>query len=417
MTNAASAGRAEPAEQPALDGLRGLAVLFMVVNHAVLTLYTPTLLAQGPLPALVHLSSLAPVLFFFATGWGMGLAGDRAGARALGPVLVKAGVLVLADQLLAWARGTPGRLDFFAFIGLSMLLLALLQRLPRWRLVVAALLVTVVGARYGLVPLIKPWLDTQPLWAHLLGHGAPAWNAYPPLPWLGFALMGALFGAHPASRKGLSMAWAVAAALGAVATAAMVARGMTMFRWGTMSLAFWVFACTVVASLLFALGRWRSHHWKHPLVQRWLRVRGGASYLVVPVHLLLLAALGPALQAWLGRAEADAAPGAPLGVALALGLVVLAIWAVSVPAAQALNGAMESMARSTPALHRPAAPWVLALLLVALCGGWGSTTPDGAGPWRPGEVLGLVCQAAAWLIVLASVPRRVAAAGIAARPA
>ena len=57
-----------------LDLLRGFAALLMVFNHVGYAALSPQAAQHGASGAIVFLGSVAPVLFFFATGFGGGLA-------------------------------------------------------------------------------------------------------------------------------------------------------------------------------------------------------------------------------------------------------------------------------------------------------------------------------------------------------
>jgi uncharacterized membrane protein len=56
-----------------LDILRGLAALFMIINHGGYEFLIPDLATHGISGFIIFISSSAPVLFFFITGVGYGL--------------------------------------------------------------------------------------------------------------------------------------------------------------------------------------------------------------------------------------------------------------------------------------------------------------------------------------------------------
>ena len=115
-----------------LDVLRGFAAILMVVNHAGLQWLSPHDAEASLSGALVFLGSLAPVVFFFVTGFGNALsAAGRPRPAPLRPLLVRAGLLVVADQFFAWTQGTAWVLDFFTFIALTAVIVGLLSRLER----------------------------------------------------------------------------------------------------------------------------------------------------------------------------------------------------------------------------------------------------------------------------------------------
>jgi len=94
----------------------------MVVNHAGLRWLSPRDAESSLSGAMVFLGSLAPVVFFFVTGFGTALsAAGRLRPAPLGPLFLRSALLVVADQFFAWPYRTPWVLDFFSFIGLTVL--------------------------------------------------------------------------------------------------------------------------------------------------------------------------------------------------------------------------------------------------------------------------------------------------------
>ena len=104
----------------ALDTLRGIAVVAMLLNHAGVSLLRPDLVAEvwSLGGALTFFGSYAPVLFFFTTGFGYGWRDPgppRAGEKR--DVLYKAFVLIVADVLLRGGSWLHFGWDFLGFIG------------------------------------------------------------------------------------------------------------------------------------------------------------------------------------------------------------------------------------------------------------------------------------------------------------
>lgn len=273
-----------------LDVLRGLAAVMMIVNHAGYRLLSNADAAYGVSGAAVFFGSFAPVVFFFSTGFGTGL-GVGATGRPPGwwATLWKASLLVLADQIAYWSGGASFGLDFFSFIGIAMVLLCGLARLRHsiaWCLGLSGALLV---ARYGVGPLAGPlWVDQPPL-VWLLGvRGLPG-VSYPLSPWMIYPLIGFVLGRLYTASKGttahLSARWtAVGAAVCAASfagAAVLVQAHATMFRWGTVSVAFFVLSCGVLAAcgLLATASSVGSTR-----VAKAFALRGVASFAVIPLH-------------------------------------------------------------------------------------------------------------------------------------
>ncbi|MFF7707882.1 heparan-alpha-glucosaminide N-acetyltransferase domain-containing protein [Pseudomonas sp. NPDC007930] len=195
----------------AIDALRGLVMLFMLLDHVRETFF---LHVQVSDPMDAH--SVAPELFFtrvssmvcapvfvFLTGLSAWLYGQRHSRRDTCAFLLKRGVfLVLLELTLvnfAWnATFVPATLwlQVIWAIGLCMIILAGLLYLPRPALL--ALAVVIIAGHNLLdavvVPAQSPW---QPLWAVLhqrayipLGELTRARTTYPILPWIGVIALG-----------------------------------------------------------------------------------------------------------------------------------------------------------------------------------------------------------------------------------
>lgn len=299
-------GRAE-SHWPELDALRGLAAILMIVNHAAVRTDPPS--PSGLIAAAGFVGSFAPVLFFFLTGLGSGVQSARR-SRGDWEVLSRAGTLLIADSFL-WLQ--PGRLiglDFLGFIGVSALAVHCLRRLSYGGAVAAALAGMAVMARFVIGPVVRQWTSDLP-WPQpvnfLLGTQIIDGFSYPPAPWLAYPFAGYALGHLAARHRGwlnghrlaVRLAAAALAGLSAAATYAFVARGAVLFRWGNVSLAFFVASVAAVGlSLTIVLGRADRPpaRWPAPV-----SLDGVRSLAVVPLHFLLLgladAAFGPAREA------------------------------------------------------------------------------------------------------------------------
>lgn len=271
---------------PALDVFRGLAALLMVVNHLGFWVLTPAAATHGASGALVFLGSFAPVLFFFAVGFGAGLAPS---AGPLHARLDKALLLIAADQLMFWAGGVPAGLDFFGFIALSMLVVWAVQRSARPVVFAVVLICLVFLGRYALTGPLPGEMESSPVARWLLGRPVKH-VSYPAAPWLIFPLLGfllALGWRRTHSRPG-TRAWAAVAAGAAtcmLAALVLAYRGAPFFRWGMVSAGFFVLAVGVaMTSVLAAVAA----HRYAPRLASMLSLSGVASFAVVPIHHALI---------------------------------------------------------------------------------------------------------------------------------
>lgn len=281
-----------------LDVLRGLAAAAMVLNHVGVAWLAPE---TGSLAgALSLLGSFAPVLFFFVTGWGYGLAHQEGRPGSCRDLLFKAGVLVLMDLVLS-----RGRLfwDFLGFIALSMCVLHLLRGRRHARVAAGVLLALTLGVRFCLAPLLKARLGQDGfLVPEVLGLRAMPGVSYWFTPWLAYPLLGFLLGALTREHQALWRARALHLGLGLVTlgllggaiTSMLVAHGANLFRWGMMSLGFFVASMALLAMVLGLVV------WCAALAPSRLRelvsLRGIASLAVVPLHYGLLQLAGEGFE-------------------------------------------------------------------------------------------------------------------------
>lgn len=266
-----------------LDLLRGFAALLMVFNHVGYVALNPQAAQHGASGAVVFLGSMAPVLFFFATGFGGGLAARPAPWRSVADKVL---LLVLADQFLGWTLGRPLGLDFFGFIAVSMVAARLVLATPRPVTVAAAGIVAVLLLRYGLG---QSW-EAPPG-----GYGVLEWGlgvtphdavSYPATPWLAYPLLGVALGVLYRRHAGriTPSTWMLVAAViivCAAGSAVLASRGSSFHRWGSVAAAFFALSVAVLlcsATLSAVLTR------RAPSVAAALSLGGVASFAVVPVH-------------------------------------------------------------------------------------------------------------------------------------
>jgi Heparan-alpha-glucosaminide N-acetyltransferase, catalytic len=247
------------------------------------------------------IGSFAPVFFFFLTGLGSGVQSARRTISHGHAYIPKVLVLLAADAML-WV--SPERfvgLDFFGFIGLSMLCLELLRRTRRSGLLAATLAVLIFTARFLIGSSIKHWLATPGMgWlGAVLGVNLVPGISYPPCPWLAFPLMGYALGhlaawrKDPASvrRMAVLVLWGAVAGLASGATVLLVAKGFELFRWGLMSLSYFMASLAALAgglTLVLAAARSRT---LQPFLG-WFGLSGVRSFAVVPLHYALIPICG-----------------------------------------------------------------------------------------------------------------------------
>ena len=277
-----------------LDLFRGLAAICMMVNHAGYQLLGAGAVDGGWPTWLVFVGSAAPALFFFATGVGSGLGGGR--GESFASALRKVVLLLLADTLLNWSTGTLLALDFFGFAAVSTATLFLVRRTRRPVLVAAVLTGVVLAARFGLASVARGHVAEDSLLAFVTGLAPGHHVSYPLGPWLAFPLLGFLAGRQWRAAGLAQEAWvfAAAAVLGLALSALLAARGAPVFRWGSVSIAYFLCAIGIVATAWLCADRALV---AVPTLAQRAMLRGPASLLIVPLHyglLGLIEALSPA---------------------------------------------------------------------------------------------------------------------------
>lgn len=281
-----------------LDVLRGFAALLMIFNHAGVEWYGDEPSRTTIEGFLTYLGSFAPVAFFLLTGLGYGVApvGNRNGTHRYG-LANKVGILVFADVLLAWQHGYWVGLNFLGFIGISTLVLEKLReaKYPFALAVVAA--GAVLGVRFVVGPVVLARFGSAAGW--FTGANGIDGLAYNPFPWLFYPFFGYVLGRvaqrwSDEIRAGSLLAYGLHTAGALVSWAAaemLTGAGRPAFRWGVVTIAFFAQSMIVVfAGLLAVLVAHRSRTvstWLEPL-----RLRGVSSLAVVPLHYVVLLALG-----------------------------------------------------------------------------------------------------------------------------
>jgi len=196
-----------------IDALRGLVMVFMLADHVRetfllhLQVSDPMVVetTSGPLFASRLLAHLCAPVFVFLTGLSAFLYGARQqdGAGAAAGFLFKRGLFLVALELtvinFAWTASFPPKLIYLQVIwaiGLSMLALAVLVRLPRTVLAVLGLAI-VAGHNLFDALHFAPGHPLHAAWAILhdrgwleLGDTLRLRTSYPVLPWIGIICLG-----------------------------------------------------------------------------------------------------------------------------------------------------------------------------------------------------------------------------------
>ena len=280
-----------------LDLLRGLAVMLMLINHSIVGLTNFNEPNNSILFALFFIGSYAPVVFFFVTGVGYGLAHQVGRIAPFSGVLYKAGILILADIFLRAKLSTTFPtlgLDFLGFIGVSMIILHCLRG-RRFGVWLAILLIPCLFLlRFAAEKIFGPVGEVDSFLSKLTGQRAFSGFSYWLTPWLIYPLLGFLLGVLIKGKQHLinktilaTVALFFAGFVSALISYYFASRGMVIFRWGTVSFNFFVssIAClflllSVVCSL-FQISLFKK---LIPL----LSIRGIASLAIVPIHYVFL---------------------------------------------------------------------------------------------------------------------------------
>ncbi|PTQ12695.1 hypothetical protein CLG96_00585 [Sphingomonas oleivorans] len=194
-----------------IDALRGLVMLFMLVDHVRETWYlhmqvTDPMNALTVAPDLFFtrlLSQLCAPVFVALTGLSAYLYGQSHSRAETSLFLLKRGAFLIFLELtfvgFAWSAQFPPQtfwLQVIWAIGICMIVLAGLLHLPRaWQLVIGAVIVCGHNLLDGVVltpesPFYIPWAILHQRSVIELGGGMIAKTTYPVLPWIGVILLG-----------------------------------------------------------------------------------------------------------------------------------------------------------------------------------------------------------------------------------
>ncbi len=288
---------------PTLDILRGLAVVCMLVNHAAVHWLGQQHLEEGFTSVLSFLGSFAPVLFFFTTGVGYGLAHQVGKPAKTKDLMIKAGILIVADIFMRGGNFTVIGWDFLAFIAFSMILLHGFRG-RRFGIAGAIVLIGVLlVVRFGVGAVYDSRVaeGEQADWIRIsLGLQAMDGVSYWFTPWFVYPLVGFVFGAFLRQFReiydrytGVFCLSAIVCALAAAAVSyVLLMKGAGLFRWGTMSINFFVasVSCVLAATAIACtIGDKFEQQSLAKLLSKGLSMQGVSSLAVVPIHYFFLA--------------------------------------------------------------------------------------------------------------------------------
>jgi hypothetical protein len=296
MTSSLGKDGTRPDRWRELDFLRAQAACLMIATH--LGVDSPAVEISRSVRTMVFLGSFAPVVFFFLTGLGYGVQSTGTKRPRGQDYLIKVGILLLADAFMWIKPGTYVGNDFLGFIGLSMLLLDWIRRLPRGMSLAAVLGLLLVVVRFALGPLFRspPGSESaSSLPEFLIGISSMESFSFPPCPWLSYPLFGYVLGRTVSlqrevltSRRSSVLAGLFGlSAVTILGTAALAARGGILFRYGTMSFAYYLASFAVLAiCLALSLVVCRRQAIK-PLIDL-ISLGGIRSLTIVPLHYLYI---------------------------------------------------------------------------------------------------------------------------------
>jgi hypothetical protein len=277
-----------------LDVLRGFAAALMIFNHSGFRLLSPHEVFHSASAIAVFLGGMAPVLFFFATGFGIALSTKSANRPfdLLG-LLWKTVLLVLADQFFFWDKDVAWGIDFFSFIAISTVVVSVMARIKGSIWLSAVLILALIFFRYAVGESLQPWVRHHDLAVWMLGRKGIVDISYPLSPWMVYPLLGFIFGSFygsvsprlPQPRNRWIQVGTVLALLFLAASLAMHYEKAIFFRWGTMTLGYFVLSLSVLfASGVLAL----FIVMRSSRLSAWISLRGVASFAVIPLHYVML---------------------------------------------------------------------------------------------------------------------------------
>lgn len=276
-----------------LNTLRGLAIVLMIVNHAGISLVDWRLQEAEPFRAPIFIGSFAPVIFFFTTGFGIGISRRAVDLASFFSTLLKAALLIVADQFLFWKNSVPCGLDFLGFIAFSSVFTTTVALNKRPVRVCTAIIASVLFIRFCVGPWVRLHIFLPPIGEWIVGIRAVSSVSYPLSPWIIYPMLGFVMARRYRAVEGLikPFLWPWATAVSAFAILIAILLWISdahFFRWGTMNFAYFILSIGVIYFSIVAA-------WQLvaccPYAARLLSLRGIASLAAVPIHYALIASI------------------------------------------------------------------------------------------------------------------------------
>lgn len=265
-----------------LDALRALAVLLMLTNHYIARFVNLESASQS-IEFIFFITSMAPVLFFFVTGLGYGVAAATQKKSMLVDTLIKVFILLSLDYLMRGANVVFG-LDFLAFIGLSMLILHFIRN-TIYGIQIAIIATILLFLMRFLIPAVID-LDSNLYLSAIFGQSKFDNFSYWFTPWLIYPLLGFIAGRIIVANSnvntlGVNSLLLIFGVSIAILSCFLSSKGMVLFRWGTVSFNFFVASIGFLMVVFCAFNSSRN-------LPSMFKVTGVVSLVVVPVHYFIL---------------------------------------------------------------------------------------------------------------------------------
>ena len=278
-----------------IDIIRGIAVIMMLTNHAAVRWLDFYGNNNGISGCLSFIGSFAPVMFFFATGLGYG-ASHRIGYHGdYRNVLFKATILIIMDGFMCQRFTIIAGWDFLAFIAFSMIVLLLIK--DQYNAVPKALFAAIFFALFKFIgTLIYRTLGLKQTWlAIAIGLGGIESISYWFAPWFTYPFVGFIIGAMIVKWSDLIQQKKALFISSAAATGTLIGlvsfylynKGAIYFRWGTMSINYFIASFSVIAFILVIAYLFPIFTQLRKIIQA-ISMRGISSLAVVPVHYFIL---------------------------------------------------------------------------------------------------------------------------------
>lgn len=280
---------------PELDILRAIAVILMIINHTGFA-FIPTTEQATTWAPILFATSFAPVLFFFTTGFGVALSSNNTGEHRIRvDTLFKGCALVLADFFMRDISFTTIGIDFLAFIGITIIFFEVIKPLRRTTIICIIILSILLIMRYLIGPALTANSNApSPEFLKFFGINSFSHSSYWFAPWAAYPISGYLLGKLAAKwhvkieqRKEVVLTGlTITSLIGIVGAITLDHIGLIFFRWGTISLAYFLTGFAAI-SIAMALS-FCAIIYLPKSASKTVSLRGIASLAAVPVHYLII---------------------------------------------------------------------------------------------------------------------------------